>query len=114
VVRRRKDTVAAATSSLPEAIGGPRHCGYRYAWMHDAVFSVYALRRIGLTQEATSFLGWVLDAVERGGEGPGAASWSQRSHGQHEDNRREAWHEPKSSAVTRGIKPGIWIKRGEP
>jgi alpha,alpha-trehalase len=59
--------VAAPTSSLPEAIGGPRNWDYRYAWIRDAAFSVYALRRIGLTSEASSFLGWVLDAVERDG-----------------------------------------------
>jgi len=59
--------VAAPTSSLPEAIGGPRNWDYRYAWIRDAAFSVYALRRIGLTREAAIFLGWVLDAVERGG-----------------------------------------------
>jgi alpha,alpha-trehalase len=59
--------VAAPTSSLPEAIGGPRNWDYRYAWIRDAAFSVYALRRIGLTQEAAGFLGWVLDAVEQGG-----------------------------------------------
>jgi GH15 family glucan-1,4-alpha-glucosidase len=60
--------VAAPTSSLPEAIGGPRNWDYRYAWIRDAAFSVYALRRIGLTQEASGFLAWVLDAVERGGQ----------------------------------------------
>jgi len=59
--------VAAPTSSLPEAIGGPRNWDYRYAWIRDAAFSVYALRRIGLVQEASSFLGWVLEAAERGG-----------------------------------------------
>jgi alpha,alpha-trehalase len=59
--------VAAPTSSLPEAIGGPRNWDYRYTWIRDAGFSVYGLRRIGLTQEATGFLAWVLDAVERGG-----------------------------------------------
>lgn len=59
--------VAAPTSSLPEAIGGRRNWDYRYAWIRDAASSVYALRRIGLFQEAGSFLGWVLDAVERGG-----------------------------------------------
>jgi GH15 family glucan-1,4-alpha-glucosidase len=59
--------VAAPTSSLPEAIGGPRNWDYRYAWIRDAAFSVYALRRIGLTQEAAGFLGWVLDAVDREG-----------------------------------------------
>jgi GH15 family glucan-1,4-alpha-glucosidase len=59
--------VAAPTSSLPEAIGGPRNWDYRYAWIRDAAFSVYALRRIGLVQEAAGFLGWVLDAIEREG-----------------------------------------------
>lgn len=59
--------VAAPTSSLPEAIGGVRNWDYRYAWIRDAAFSVYALRRIGFTREAWAFLGWVLDAVERHG-----------------------------------------------
>jgi len=59
--------VAAPTASLPEEIGGVRNWDYRYAWIRDAAFSVYALRRIGLTEEAASFLGWVLDAVERHG-----------------------------------------------
>ena len=56
--------VAAPTSSLPEQIGGERNWDYRYAWIRDAAFSVYALRRIGLTTEASAFLGWVLDVVE--------------------------------------------------
>ena len=59
--------VAAPTSSLPEAIGGPRNWDYRYAWIRDAAFSVYALRRIGLTEEASTFLAWVLDAIETHG-----------------------------------------------
>ncbi|WNG35411.1 glycoside hydrolase family 15 protein [Archangium violaceum] len=59
--------IAAPTSSLPEAIGGSRNWDYRYAWIRDAAFSVYALRRIGLGSEAFGFLGWVLEAVERHG-----------------------------------------------
>jgi alpha,alpha-trehalase len=59
--------VAAPTSSLPELIGGSRNWDYRYTWVRDAAFSVYALRRIGLVREGAAFLGWVLDAVERGG-----------------------------------------------
>jgi alpha,alpha-trehalase len=56
--------IAAPTSSLPEAIGGPRNWDYRYAWVRDAAFSVYALRGIGLSAEAQAFLGWILDDVE--------------------------------------------------
>jgi alpha,alpha-trehalase len=55
--------VAAPTTSLPEAIGGPRNWDYRYTWIRDAAFSVYALRRIGLSKDADGFLGWALDAV---------------------------------------------------
>lgn len=59
--------VAAPTSSLPEWIGGIRNWDYRFAWVRDAAFSVYALRRVGLDAEAWGFLGWVLDAIERDG-----------------------------------------------
>ncbi len=59
--------VAAPTSSLPEAIGGDRNWDYRYAWVRDAAFSVYALNRIGCPEESSGFLGWALDAVEHHG-----------------------------------------------
>jgi GH15 family glucan-1,4-alpha-glucosidase len=58
--------VAAPTSSLPEVIGGERNWDYRYAWVRDAAFAVYALNRIGCPEEASGFLGWALDAVEIG------------------------------------------------
>jgi GH15 family glucan-1,4-alpha-glucosidase len=58
--------VAAPTSSLPAPIGGVRNWDYRYAWVRDAAYSVYALRRIGYRGEANAYLGWVLDAFERG------------------------------------------------
>ena len=58
--------VAAPTSSLPAPIGGVRNWDYRYTWIRDASFSVYALRRIGFEEEAGAFLGWVLDTFEHG------------------------------------------------
>jgi GH15 family glucan-1,4-alpha-glucosidase len=57
--------VAALTSSLPAPIGGVRNWDYRYAWIRDAAYAVFALRRIGFTGEADAFLGWALDAVEQ-------------------------------------------------
>jgi alpha,alpha-trehalase len=57
--------IAAPTTSLPEWIGADLNWDYRYVWIRDAAFSVYALTRIGLTSEAGAFLGWVLDQVER-------------------------------------------------
>jgi GH15 family glucan-1,4-alpha-glucosidase len=59
--------VAAPTSSLPEAIGGQRNWDYRYAWIRDTAFSVFALHRIGCSGEAAGFLSWALDAAERNG-----------------------------------------------
>lgn len=57
--------MAAATSSLPEDIGGVRNWDYRYTWVRDAAFATYALRRIGMTAESDSFLAWTLRNVER-------------------------------------------------
>ncbi|MDQ7905686.1 glycoside hydrolase family 15 protein [Phytohabitans sp. ZYX-F-186] len=57
--------VAAPTSSLPAPIGGVRNWDYRYAWVRDAAFTVFAMRRIGFGNEADAFLGWVLDAFEQ-------------------------------------------------
>ena len=52
--------IAAPTSSLPEHIGGERNWDYRYVWVRDAAFAVYALRRIGMDREAWQFLSWIL------------------------------------------------------
>ncbi|MEV5894990.1 glycoside hydrolase family 15 protein [Nonomuraea fuscirosea] len=57
--------VAAPTSSLPAPIGGVRNWDYRYAWIRDAAYAVFALRRVGFGEEADAFLGWVLDAFEQ-------------------------------------------------
>jgi alpha,alpha-trehalase len=56
--------VAAPTSSLPAPIGGVRNWDYRYVWIRDAAYAVFAMRRIGFRSEADAFLGWVLDAFE--------------------------------------------------
>ncbi|MBB5897973.1 glycoside hydrolase family 15 protein [Kutzneria kofuensis] len=56
--------VAAPTSSLPAPLGGVRNWDYRYVWIRDAAYTVYAMRRIGFGGEAGAFLGWVLDAFE--------------------------------------------------
>ncbi|HEX5191786.1 MAG TPA: glycoside hydrolase family 15 protein, partial [Solirubrobacteraceae bacterium] len=58
--------VAAPTTSLPAPVGGVRNWDYRYTWIRDASFSVYAFRRIGFEDEAGAFLGWVLDTFEHG------------------------------------------------
>lgn len=51
--------VAAATFGLPEQIGGVRNWDYRYTWIRDASFTIYALMRLGYTEEAAAFIGWI-------------------------------------------------------
>ncbi len=51
--------VAAPTCSLPECIGGDRNWDYRYTWIRDAAFTLYALMRIGFTHEASQFMSWL-------------------------------------------------------
>ncbi len=53
--------VAAPTMGLPEQLGGERNWDYRYVWMRDAAFSLYALLRLGFTAEAGAFVGWLTD-----------------------------------------------------
>jgi GH15 family glucan-1,4-alpha-glucosidase len=51
--------VAAPTTSLPEGVGGVRNWDYRYTWVRDASFTLYALLRIGFTEEAVHFQDWL-------------------------------------------------------
>ncbi|MET7783322.1 glycoside hydrolase family 15 protein [Streptomyces sp. NPDC005388] len=62
--------VAAPTTSLPEQIGGERNWDYRYVWIRDAAFCVYAMLRLGFTDEAEAFMGFVTEHVQRGPDGP--------------------------------------------
>ena len=55
--------VAAATTSLPEQIGGPRNWDYRYCWLRDATFALLSLLRSGYREEAKSWREWLLRAV---------------------------------------------------
>ena len=55
--------VAAATTSLPEHIGGVRNWDYRYCWLRDATFSLVTLLRAGYRDEAAAWRGWLLRAI---------------------------------------------------
>ena len=55
--------VAAATTSLPEQLGGVRNWDYRYCWLRDATFTLYALVVAGYLDEACAWREWLLRAV---------------------------------------------------
>ena len=55
--------VAAATTSLPECLGGVRNWDYRYCWLRDATFSLYALVIGGYLEEAQAWREWLLRSV---------------------------------------------------
>jgi GH15 family glucan-1,4-alpha-glucosidase len=63
--------VAAPTTSLPEEIGGQRNWDYRYTWVRDASFCLYAFMRIGFYDESVHFMQWLSEhSREPGPSGP--------------------------------------------
>jgi GH15 family glucan-1,4-alpha-glucosidase len=64
--------IAAATAGLPEQVGGERNWDYRYTWIRDASFSIYALLGLGFRDEAAAFGIWMRDrATDQAGNGSG-------------------------------------------
>jgi GH15 family glucan-1,4-alpha-glucosidase len=64
--------VAAPTAALPEQVGGERNWDYRYTWIRDGSFSIYALLGLGFTEEAEAFTTWLQNrASEQAGEESG-------------------------------------------
>ncbi|MGV3485106.1 MAG: glycoside hydrolase family 15 protein, partial [Planctomycetaceae bacterium] len=55
--------IAAATTSLPEQIGGVRNWDYRFCWLRDATFTLYALLVGGYTEEAKAWRQWLVNAA---------------------------------------------------
>ena len=55
--------VAAATTSLPEHLGGVRNWDYRYCWLRDATFTLMALMELGYYEEAQAWRDWLIRAV---------------------------------------------------
>ena len=55
--------IAAATTSLPEHLGGERNWDYRYVWLRDATFTLYALMLGGYKEEAQAWRDWLLRAI---------------------------------------------------
>jgi GH15 family glucan-1,4-alpha-glucosidase len=80
--------VAAATTSLPEAVGGSRNWDYRYCWLRDATLTLESLMRGGYFEEAMSWRDWLLRAVA------GDVSRLQIMYGPSGERRLEEWEAP--------------------
>jgi GH15 family glucan-1,4-alpha-glucosidase len=65
--------LAAPTTSLPENPGGTRNWDYRYTWVRDAAFALWALHALGFDTEADDFLAFLGDVLEPHGRGTGSA-----------------------------------------
>ena len=80
--------VAAATTSLPEELGGVRNWDYRYCWLRDATFTLIAFMNAGCTEEATQWREWLLRAIA------GDPSQMQIMYGVHGERRLEEFEVP--------------------
>lgn len=80
--------VAAATTSLPEEIGGVRNWDYRICWLRDATYTLYALMNAGYLDEARAWREWLLRAVA------GSAAQMQIMYGVHGERRLDEYEIP--------------------
>jgi GH15 family glucan-1,4-alpha-glucosidase len=80
--------VAAATTSLPEQIGGPRNWDYRYCWIRDATLTLLALMNAGYYDEAQAWRDWLLRAVA------GSPADMQIMYGVAGERRLTEWEAP--------------------
>lgn len=77
--------VAAPTTSLPEALGGPRNWDYRYCWLRDATFTLLALMSGGYYGEARAWQDWLLRALA------GSPDQAQIMYGIHGERSLVEW-----------------------
>jgi GH15 family glucan-1,4-alpha-glucosidase len=80
--------VAAATTSLPEQLGGPRNWDYRFCWLRDATLTLYALMECNFVDEAVAWRQWLIRAVA------GSPDQLQIMYGVAGERRLDEWNIP--------------------
>ncbi|ROQ35824.1 GH15 family glucan-1,4-alpha-glucosidase [Streptomyces sp. PanSC19] len=98
--------VAAPTAGLPEQLGGERNWDYRFTWIRDASFSVYALLGLGFREEASAFINWLHDRVKQeagrgNGSGPLNIMYRVDGSGDLVEETLEHWEGYRGSAPVR-------------
>jgi GH15 family glucan-1,4-alpha-glucosidase len=96
--------VAAPTAALPEQVGGERNWDYRYTWVRDSSFSVHALLRLGMVDEAARFGTWLGDRIrERIGSDSGPLNIMYRIDGSSDlkEDVLDHWSGYRASAPVR-------------
>jgi GH15 family glucan-1,4-alpha-glucosidase len=95
--------IAAPTTSLPEVIGGARNWDYRYTWIRDAAFTVYAFLRIGFRDEAAAFMGWIEDHASKHvrPRAPGAVVFTIEGDNQLPEQTLDHWEGYRGSGPVR-------------
>jgi len=95
--------IAAPTTSLPEVIGGARNWDYRYTWMRDAAFTVYAFLRIGFRDEAAAFMRWIEDYASKHArpKAPGAVVFTIEGDNQLPEEALDHWEGYRGSRPVR-------------
>ncbi len=99
--------VAAATTSLPETVGGERNWDYRYTWIRDSTLTLWAMARLGFDWEADDFFSFIADVAGVGDESrsctASAVSGSSRSGSSTTSTATRA-HAPCASATGRSTR----------
>jgi GH15 family glucan-1,4-alpha-glucosidase len=80
--------VAAATTSLPELIGGPRNWDYRYCWLRDATLTLFSLLESNFIEEASAWQQWLIRAIA------GSPEQLQIMYGIAGERRLDEWNIP--------------------
>jgi len=80
--------VAAATTSLPEQLGGPRNWDYRFCWLRDATLTLYALMECNFVEEAVAWRQWLIRAIA------GSPEQMQIMYGVAGERRLDEWNIP--------------------
>jgi len=96
--------VAAPTAALPEQVGGERNWDYRYTWVRDASFSVHALLKLGMTDEAARLGSWLGDRIrERAGSDSGPLNIMYRIDGSSDlkEDTLDGWRGYRGSVPVR-------------